>query len=259
MIKFVNITEEEFLRTKILYKHLPLENALRTLKDKSLWFANPATWLDPFEKRFLEAKYMRNDAEVKFRWVGKVFCTCMSQTITSEAFWNTYSRGEIGIELRIYKEQLLEQLSRYDERYKIFIGKAEYLKTDDIKKADLRSIPFNPTIPTDMKLNSDEFAARLFLLKRKAFAYEDEIRIIIVKDSATKEKGVGLRYDCENTDFVQRIVIDPSIGDYTYDMLKNLFINDYGFIPKDINGKVFNRVIRSQLYAQQPQAVLKID
>lgn len=56
MIRFVNITEEEFLDSKLLYKHMPLENALRTLKNKRLWFANPATWVDPFEKRFLEAK-----------------------------------------------------------------------------------------------------------------------------------------------------------------------------------------------------------
>ena len=94
MIQFVNITKEEFLKTKILYKHLPLE-------------------------RFLEAKYTRKGKEVNFNWKGKVFCTCMTQTITSEAFWNTYSRGNIGIELRIYKEKLLEELSRYDDTYKI--------------------------------------------------------------------------------------------------------------------------------------------
>ena len=33
MINFVNITEEEFLAQKYLYKHMPLENALRSLKD----------------------------------------------------------------------------------------------------------------------------------------------------------------------------------------------------------------------------------
>ena len=124
MIHFVNITEEEFLKTKILYKHLPLENALRTLKDKSLWFANPSTWKDPFEKRFLEAKYIKNGKEVNFNWKGRLFCTCMTQTVSSEAFWNTYSRGNIGIELRIYKKKLLEELSRYDSKYKITLGRA---------------------------------------------------------------------------------------------------------------------------------------
>ena len=59
MLRFVNITEADFLSSKLLYKHMPLENVLRTLKNKTLWFANPATWTDPFEKRFLEAKYTK--------------------------------------------------------------------------------------------------------------------------------------------------------------------------------------------------------
>jgi len=66
MITFVNITEDEFLENKLLYKHMPLENALRSLNEKYLWFANPFTWKDPFEKRFLEAKYIKKGKEVGF-------------------------------------------------------------------------------------------------------------------------------------------------------------------------------------------------
>ena len=258
MVHFVNITEEEFLNQKILYKHLSLENALRTLKDKSLWFANPATWKDPFEKRFLEAKYTRNGAEVKFKWKDRVFCTCLTQTITSEAFWNTYSCNEIGIELRLYRKTLLEELSRYDDTYKIFIGKVEYLKTDEIKRG-LRNIPFNRTIPQGENLNTDDFAARLFLLKRIAFSYEDEIRIIIVKENATLAKGLNISYNCENTDLVQRIILDPNIGDYTFNILKSLFVKEYGFTQIEKDGKMYNRVLRSQLYSKQPQVSLKLD
>lgn len=258
MIHFVNITEEEFLKTKILYKHLPLENALRTLKDKSLWFANPSTWKDPFEKRFLEAKYIKNGKEVNFNWKGRLFCTCMTQTVSSEAFWNTYSRGNIGIELRIYKEKLLEELSRYDSKHKIFIGKAEYLRTDEICKG-LRSIPFNPPIPSGADFNTGDIAARLFLLKRIAYKYEDEIRIIVVKDSATKEKGIGLDYTCENTDLIQKIVLDPNLEDYTYQLLNDFFEKEYGFTSYIKSGKLHNRVLRSQLYTQQGRATLKLD
>lgn len=214
MIKFVNITEKEFLQSKLLYKHMPLENALRTLEEKTLWFANPATWKDPFEKRFLDARYTKSGKEVSFHWKDRVFCSCLTQTITSEAFWNTYSRGEIGVELRVDREKLLEELSRYSDDYKIFIGKAEYLKTEEIRRG-LRDIPFDPALPYNVKLNSDEFAARLFLLKRKAFSYEDEVRIIIVKKSGTKEDGIGLHYQCENTSLFKQIVLDPSLGDFS--------------------------------------------
>lgn len=260
MIQFVNMDEQEFLSTKLLYKHMPLENALRTLEDKSLWFANPAEWPDPFERRFLEAKYLKGGKEVSFNWINRVYCTCFTQTVVSEAFWNVHVRGGIGIELRFNRERLLMELKKLDERnnskYKIFIGKVEYMKTNDINKG-LRSIPFNP--PSKDELNSDMFAARLFLLKRIAFAYENELRIIVVKENKTKEAGIGIQYDCANTDIVRRIVLAPALGDYTYNMLHTLFTDKYGFTSLEQEGRTYNRVLRSQIYAKQKQAVLKID
>ena len=201
---------------------------------------------------------MMKDSEVKFRWKNRVFCTCLTQTITSEAFWNTYSRNEIGIELRLYREALLEELSRYEDTYKIFIGKVEYLKTDEIKRG-LRSIPFNPPVKKGESLNTDDFAARLFLLKRTAFSYEDEIRIIIVKEKTTQEKGININYNCENTNLIQSIIVDPRVGDYTFNMLKELFVNTYGFSPIEKDGKTHHRILKSSLYTKQPQVTLKID
>lgn len=49
-VKFVNMTEDEFLSKKILYKYMPLEFALGMIKDKYLWLCNPTIWKDPFEK-----------------------------------------------------------------------------------------------------------------------------------------------------------------------------------------------------------------
>ena len=133
-IHFINISEEYFLKKKLLYKHMPLENALQSLKGKYLWFANPSTWKDPFERRFLEAKYIKNGKEVNFNWKDKVFCTCLTQTQTSEAYWNIYKHNNIGIEFKINRKELLEELKKYDDTYNIYVGRAEYLKTSDIKK-----------------------------------------------------------------------------------------------------------------------------
>lgn len=261
MVQFLNITKEEFLSSKLLYKHLSLENALRTLENKSFWFANPSTWKDPFEKRFLEAKYIRDGKErdgkeVNFTWKGKLFCTCLTQTISSEAYWNTYTKGNIGIEMRISRKALLQELEKYKSSFKIFIGKVEYKKTADITKR-LSKIPFNP--PVGESINSDTFAARLFLLKRIAYSYENEIRIILVKKDVVKGKGIGIHYSCENFDIIRQIVLDPNIGDYTYKMLYNLFADKYGFSPLAKGCKEQKRVLRSQLYAKQKQAVLVID
>lgn len=257
MLRFVNITEDDFLGSKLLYKHMPLENALRTLKNKSLWFANPATWTDPFEKRFLEAKYTKGGKEKPFTWQGRVFCTCMTQTQSSEAYWNAYSRGEMVIELRIIREKLLEELKQQSTKYDIFIGKVEYMKTADIKKIELKDIPFAP--PLKVAMNSPEFAARLFLLKRIAFQYEDEVRIILLKKNKTQEMGIEMEYTCDNTDLIRSIVLDPRLGDNTAEVLSKCFTEDYGFKPYNSGKTMVKRVLRSQLYANPAQATLHLD
>ena len=258
MITFVNITKEEFLAKKVLYKHMPLENALRSINEKYLWFANPSTWKDPFERRFLDARYYKKGKEVQFKWKGRVFCTCMTQTQTSEAYWNIYKQDSIGVEFKIYRKKLLEELSKYDDTYEIFIGRAEYLKTNEIKR-ELKDIPFDPPIASNVKINSGIFASRLFLLKRIAFKYEDEIRIIIVKKNVTKEDGIKVYYECKNTELIHQIVIDPNLGENTYRLLKNVFIEEYGFAPFSGKVKETPRVLQSQLYAKQSVAELYLD
>ena len=71
--------------------------------------------------------------------------------------------------------------------------------------------------------------------------------------------GIAINYECENNELFHRIVLDPNIGDYTAEMLKSLFVSEYGFSPLNRNGKLFNRVLRSQLYAKQKQVTLALD
>lgn len=256
-VQFVNITEEEFFKTTLLHKYMPLEYALKTLNEKKLWFANPTSWKDPFEKRFIEAQYKSKSGRLSsFAWKDKVFCICMTQTATSEAYWNTYSYQQIGIEFRVNKRQLYNELLKIQSQYDIYIGKVEYMKTSDIKKKPISSIPFGNPIP---KVNSSEWKARLLLLKRIAYKYEDEIRIILVKKNKTKEQGINLEYQCKNTDLIETIVLDPSLADNTTALLKDVFENKYNFKPKlDKNGGHQRRVLKSQLYAVQKPQILTI-
>ena len=256
-IQFVNIAEDEFFKTTLLHKYMPLEYALKTLNEKKLWFANPTSWKDPFEKRFIEAQYKSKSERLSsFAWKDRVFCICMTQTTTSEAYWNTYSYQQIGIEFRVNKRRLYDELQKVQNQYDIYIGKVEYMKTSDIKKEPISSIPFRKPIP---KVNSSEWKARLLLLKRIAYKYEDEIRIILVKRKKTKEHGINLEYQCKNTDLIETIVLDPSLDDNTTALLKEVFENKYDFKPKlNKNNRLQRRVLKSQLYATQKPQTLTI-
>lgn len=255
-IKFLNISEAEFLSKKKLYKHMSLENALATLNNHTLWFANPTIWKDPFESRFVSAKYVDNNKKtIDFPWIDRVFCACFTETAASEAYWTPYSQQQIGVEFRISRQELLRVLKNYADAYDIFIGKVEYMLTSHIK-GPVNSIPFSAPIPTK---NSKEWWARLLLLKRVAYRYEDEIRIIIVKRDKTLENGIQIKYHCPDTSLIDSIVLDPTIGKYTEELLKDTFANKYGFTPiANRIGRRQPRVLKSQLYAKLTVKALNI-
>ena len=257
-MKFVNMSKEEFMEQKLLYKYMPLEQALMTLDGCYLWFANPTTWKDPFEKRFIDAKYMDGNHERNFLWKNRIFCICMTQTMVSEAAWQVYAQGKIGVQFRIYRDALLKELKAMEKDYNVYIGKAEYMKTDDIRR-DLSKVPFNP--PQTTGVNTYNYAARLLMLKRVAFQYEDEVRILLVsKDTKNTgyRKGVKMAYQCENTDLILRIVLDPNLEKMTYEMIKERLEDKYKFVsynkPDDTK---FNRVIQSAIYKDKDNLVIR--
>lgn len=246
-IHFVRITREDFLSKSLLHKYMPLENALRTLEDKSLWFSNPTCWPDPFEKRFIEGTYEGKP----FKWKGRVFCNCMTETATSEAYWKTYSQQSIGVSFAIKRFQLLTELETIQDQYDIYIGKAEYKPTKLIRKP-LKQIPFDKPVPN---FGTPEFYARMLLLKRTAFKYEDEIRMMILKKTPTKENGFVLKYRCENTDLIRTITLDPSLKEYTFKLFKDIFIEKYGFATEGFN----YRVQQSKLYETLEREKIKLE
>lgn len=234
---------------------MSLESALTTLNNHTLWFANPIIWKDPFESRFVTAKYLDKGEKIDYQWTDRVFCACFTETVTSEAYWAPYSQRQIGVEFRMNRQELLKVLEGYADLYDIYIGKVEYMLNSQIK-GPLKSIPFGEPVPLP---KTKSWWARLLLIKRKAFKYEDEIRIIIVKKEKTQEKGIQIKYDCKNTDIIDSIVLDPSIERYTEDLLKDTFVNKYGF--KALINKAGNRqsrVVKSQLYAKLAPKTLTI-
>ncbi len=245
-INFINITESEFLDSKILYKYMPLEFALGILKEKYLWLCNPVIWKDPFEKRFIESKYLINGKETEFPLKGKVFCLCMTQTATSEAHWNNYSNGQTGISFKYKRERLLEVLEKHTAGYDIYIGKVDYLRISELKKKLSQIELINAIQP--FGLNNRQLQIQLLLLKRVAFRYEDEIRILAVKKHKTRESGIRLPYTLDSHKLIDTITIDPGVGTNTTGMLKKLFKEEYGF----------KKVYKSQLYTMRSDVRIEL-
>lgn len=242
-VNFINTTEADFLSKKVIYKYMPLEFALSSLKEKYLWFVNPIIWKDPFEKRFINAEYDEGGNNIEFPLKGKVFCICMTQTQTSEAYWNIYNAGQLGISFTFSREKLLEILNDFsnNNNYDIYIGKVIYLHTPELKQSKLSNIS---VFGSNFKWNK-KTQIQLLLLKRIAFEYENEIRIIMIKRNKTKEDGVKLPYNIEAKELVKRVTLDPNMGKNVQEILVNHIHNEYGI--KEVYKSTIYTIPKSQL------------
>lgn len=240
------MTREEFLSKKLIFKYMPLEHALSTLRYQYLWFANPTTWNDPFEKRFITTNY--SDGK-PFSWKERIFCCCFTECAACEAHWNIYSNDEVGIECKFVRTELLNLLEQ--SKLQIYIGKVEYMKTSDIKKR-ISKIPFNPSITFNMRNN--EHKVRLLMLKRKAFDYEKEIRIVIVKNKKQKSLGIQFPFQLQSNipyqvnNLIDTITISPKVGIETTDFFKQQFNQNFPNL----------RVEKSHLYDEYEPSMIRL-
>lgn len=255
-VKFFNMTRAEFLSKKLLHKYMPLERVLEMLTNQTIWFANPTIWKDPFEKRFIGNVYNIGGVQKTFPWKNRVYCMCATQTATSEAYWNAYSAGEIGVSIKFNRQNLLNELDRLAAAgNRIYIGKVQYQQTQDIKAALSGNSFLNPTGAPITTLGSEELKVRLLLLKRLAYQYENEVRFFIVRDRAAKQNGTLLKYNIPNTDLIDSISLDPRIGTLMVELLRKEFENNYGFMPIS---RTQRRVQRSLLYAEEKPTAIKL-
>ena len=239
---------------------MSLVYALDSLRNRRLRFSNPIKWDDPFEKMFISAKYVSNKQEVAHPWLNRVFCCCFTQRAQSQAFWEIYCKNNDGVQFGISPKQLYDEICNSFKGYKVYIGKVEYLETKQIE-GNIHKIPFSSPTPT-VDLNNDEFLARLLLLKRNAFMFEEEIRVIVVEDnsqeSATLSKNNEcryLKYSCHHTDIFKSLLLDPRLCETSFTTLKTIFEQDYGFTNARNNQP---RVRRSRLYCSKIRKKIKI-
>lgn len=250
-IHFINISEKKFLAsTSPLFKMVSNDNIDNTIgHNPYLWFANPQKWKDPFERRFIEVRYLHNGKKYDYPLKNKVFCCCFSLTRITEAQWYIYSKGGDCVCMNINRSQLIDELKQYiksNPKDNIYIGRAEYQPTNIITG----SIHNNPIFKKKpFSLSDNESLVKLLLLKRNAFIYEDELRIIIVKGDSCDGDGIKFSYRCAITDLIQRIILSPMTNNTYSNMLENFLGTYYGFTP-GINslGKPYKRVVKSKLY-----------
>lgn len=229
---YVNITESSFLDTSSssdlnpIFKIMPLENVLKSLdypyySDPYLWFANPTTWKDPFESRFINATYGKFG---QFPLKDRCWATCITPERTVEAQWNMYSDNQLGVQIVFNKKTLLGCICKFADQNNmdVYIGKVQYESQEDIKSS-VTSPTFNKLIGTPFCLSNRDSLIRTFFLKRNAYRYENEIRILLVLRDGAKfsadDSNMGIKVPVNKATF-NRLVLSPNTEEKASTLLK---------------------------------------
>ena len=220
--------------TEAIYRYIPLKH----LDKNSLYFANPGTWPDPFEKLFLKSKYKIDKKQVPYKYENSIFCMCVTTTKYSEATWKVYGSE---VQFKISKELFLSILEANTDKYDIYIGKVEYRNSSDL----LRNSPLTLLGLEKKDFQIPEGWIRLLLQKRNDFKYENEIRIILIKKGLSEKKskkGIQIVYNEDITSLFPKAIISPTLSAAETESVKKE-LEKYFFSPENIHvNKLYKEV-----------------
>lgn len=177
-----------------LFKYMTLDALILSLSSKSWRFWEPTKWEDQFERRFYCAKYCPPHQSHS---APKLYATCVTREAYSKAAWKVYSNGA-GLkthcaQLELDVKSLREQLRKTDFQY--YERSVKYMLESEILNLHKQSSP-------SYKLYFNPFTKNHFLdllsIKRKAFSYENEVRLFAVPQDFSER---SIRAKCESKDF----------------------------------------------------------
>lgn len=179
----INIVDcEKFKFT--FYKYMPWKRLHEMLSRKEMVFVNPSLWNDPYE-----VKYLDTDYSVLGYSQPKIFCFCIrNDNENEEASWKIYRTNEpdnplirISIKALPFLKSLKESAQKLG--YTIYLTKVSYRfrqkEINELYKRDNKY--FNEYFDN---FNEEKYI-RLLSIKRKAFKYEQEIRLFLVPQQKT--------------------------------------------------------------------------
>lgn len=206
------LNEEEFLKLN-LRRVIPFSRFLRQLNTvPSLWFSNPEIWNDPYEARFLQTKYeIANNTEIDCPLKNRVFGCCFTtKSVSYEPDWLLYATNDKSIRIRYSNKQILKYLRQHAEQKScdIYIGKVSYHSLTDIEKPDLLDVTPKTEILSQKNL------VRLLFLKRSAYKFEEELRILIVyKVPQNNTEGISIDFSIEDRNALFRdLMLGPTFS-----------------------------------------------
>ncbi len=187
-------------RTRI-YRYLTWDRAREFFETNKLRLASPRSWVDPYEHWWCDLLF-RPSSQLH---VANAFACCWSTRHTDEPYWRLYDRDGTRAVVRLGTtvQRIVDALSSAVAVMpaKAFVGRVRYRPTIELERAALR-----------VKIGSEKevaaVAARMLHMKRSAFQFEQEVRVVWVERSAD---GLDRHIPLNSVNVFRRVMIGPSV------------------------------------------------
>lgn len=241
-----------------VFKYMPLNRLLNFVKSNQLVFVSPESWYDPFEQL-----YHGIDCSSRGYITEDIACMCVSEksSTNEDACWRVYSESnDKTVRISIEQSVLLDLLENFAAKngYEVYIGKVNYLfEKQDIKNLHVISNPNHAAYFPD-KMTREHYLS-LMLLKRKAFQYENEVRIFLVKDKIVFSNNLlKIVCDYKKLGLVSNVVLSPyppirEQGDFAYKVREKINKIESDQIKRELKDLLGCRIQQSQLYKVYPK------
>jgi len=205
---------------------LSFERVVELFEKRETYLAHPSRWEDPYESRL---RHKASDA---------LFAQCWSKSPQSDAMWRIYSPDRLSLRIRTTRLKLRNAIKEgiKSESYKMRLKDVEYL----------RQIVLNDRLSKLAVALEDRFtpslAADALQWKRLAFQHENEVRLVVYRESGIGDPEDGLRIKVDPFALIDDILIDPRAPRAYVEAFKLYLKHKIKFT---------GHVARSLLYAEQ--------
>jgi hypothetical protein len=198
---------------KSLYRYMPLIQLISIIESGSITLVNPAAWPDKTEGGWISKLFGENGIlpGVHAR------ALCLTRESYSEALWHVYAKTSPVVRVRIDVEILLQDCLAYakDHACKLYLGDVRYQTSAEMRQA----------LEDHIDKDISSTAATLLSLKRRAFAYEREVRLAWFGRGNISEQ-ISIPMSVE--DMVSQILVSPYADDWAVEALTSLINESYG-------------------------------
>lgn len=216
-----------------LYRITSFQHVTDLFRTRKLYLANPSSWEDPFETLLIHKR------------TPALFAQSWCKRSVSDAMWRVYSHDREALRIRTTRAKLhalLKALPR--DRFDAWLQEVRYRRPTEIRS---KLLVLRQQLEEKYSLVK---AKSVMFLKRDAFDYEHEVRII-VHDRSVPETGTSqraLRLAVDPHDLVESIMFDSRVDE-------ELYQERSGFIREELAFR--GSVGRSALYRLQTQLVVR--